>query len=206
MKLRLRPAVLMAVTATGFVRERVMKPMLRWGLGSCAAILLGSWLAAAGETEPPHQGPASETSSQAAFFEKRIRPVMVAQCYGCHATGEGRQVKGGLALDSRAGLLQGGDSGPVVVPGKPEESLLITALSHTDPALAMPPKKRLPETVLADFSEWVRNGAVDPREREGVESIRSREAATPHWSFQPPRNVSTPTVKGENWQIGRAHV
>jgi cytochrome c553 len=168
-------------------------------LGSCAAILLGSWLAAAGETEPPPQGPASETSSQAAFFEKRIRPVLVAQCYGCHAKGEGRQVKGGLALDSRAGVLQGGDSGPVVVPGKPEESLLITALSHTDPALAMPPKKRLPETVLADFTEWVRNGAVDPREKEGGESIRSREAATPHWSFQPPRKVSTPTVEWESW-------
>ena len=176
-----------------------MKRTLSVGVWSCIALLLGPWLAVAGETDPPAQGQATETSSQAAFFEKKIRPVLVAQCYGCHAAGEGRKVKGGLALDTPSGLLQGGASGPVLVPGKPEESLLITAISQTDPSLAMPPKKRLPDTVLADFTEWVRQGAFDPRQGDGATPVRPPKEATRHWSFQPPRSVAAPPVQDPSW-------
>src|SRR4051794_21142334 len=73
----------------------------------------------------------------AAFFEQRIRPVLVKECYACHSA-EAKKVKGGLRLDSRAGVLKGGDSGPAVVPGKPEESPLLEAVRHE--GIAMPPK------------------------------------------------------------------
>src|SRR5437868_3942928 len=83
------------------------------------------------------------------LFEKKIRPVLVNECYKCHsATSE--KLKGGLMLDSRDKMLSGGDSGPAVVPGKPADSLLITAIRGVDKDLAMPPKKTLEKQVIAD--------------------------------------------------------
>ncbi|MFL5339703.1 MAG: c-type cytochrome domain-containing protein, partial [Gemmataceae bacterium] len=84
------------------------------------------------------------------FFETRIRPVLVERCYECH--GEKKQ-KGGLRLDSKAALLKGGDSGPAVVPGNPDDSLLMRALRHE--TVKMPPDARLPDAVLADFATWI---------------------------------------------------
>ena len=79
------------------------------------------------------------------FFEKKIRPVLAEHCYECHSA-TSKKLKGGLRVDSRAGLLQGGDTGPAIEPGKPEASLLIAAISHRDQDLAMPPKKpKLPD-------------------------------------------------------------
>ena len=98
-----------------------------------------------------------------AFFEKKIRPVLVDQCYSCHSA-EAEKLKGGLALDTRDGLRAGGDSGASIVPGSPDKSLLITALRHTDDDLKMPPKQKLPAAVIADFEQWVAMGAPDPRE------------------------------------------
>src|SRR3954454_22548817 len=83
------------------------------------------------------------TAEATAFFEKRIRPVLVAECYGCHSPERVKKVKGGLALDTVEGLRKGGKSGAVIVPGSPAQSLLIKALGHGDPTLAMPPKKKL---------------------------------------------------------------
>jgi len=92
------------------------------------------------KAEPaPGRAPAA---AQLAFFEKKIRPVLVGKCVECHSGGKNK-LKGGLALDSTAGLLKGGDSGPTVVPGQPAESLLIKAIWHADPDLKMPPKKKL---------------------------------------------------------------
>src|SRR5687767_563422 len=76
------------------------------------------------------------------FFEKRVRPVLIERCYECH--GEKKQ-KGGLRLDSAAAVAKGGDTGPAVIPGKPEESLLVEAISGHDPDLQMPPKNKLPD-------------------------------------------------------------
>src|SRR5947209_1856746 len=76
------------------------------------------------------------------FFEKRVRPVLVGHCYECHSTAA-KKSKGGLRLDSRAGVLKGGDSGPALVPGDPDNSRLIRAVRHTDKELRMPPKKKL---------------------------------------------------------------
>jgi len=168
--------------------------------GCGLVLLLAAGLATAQEPDSADRSSSTVTTSAAeSLFEKKIRPVLVAECYGCHAAGEGRQVKGGLALDTRAGFRQGGDSGPVVIPGKPEESLLIAAIAHAEGARAMPPKKKLPETVLADFTEWVRLGAVDPRDEAGSAPARSAGDAAQHWSFQPPQRVAAPAVQTQDW-------
>src|SRR5262249_60889141 len=93
-------------------------------------------------------------------FEQKIRPVLVKYCYECHSA-DAKKVRGGLLLDTRAGLLTGGDSGPAVVPGKPVESLILKALRHDESA--MPPKETLPDAVVAHFDRWIRMGAPDPR-------------------------------------------
>src|SRR3954468_19149959 len=107
-----------------------------------------------------------------AFFEKKIRPVLVQHCYECHSA-KAKSVKGNLLLDSRDATLKGGDSGPAVVPGKVDESLLIQAVRQE--TFEMPPKGKLPDQVIADLEEWVRIGAPDPRtaptvqKREGID-------------------------------------
>src|SRR5437016_12058076 len=89
------------------------------------------------------------------FFEKRIRPVLVEKCFKCHSA-KAEKLKGGLYLDTREGTLKGGDTGPAVVAGDLEKSLLITAIRHADPELKMPPKEKLPPAVIADFEGWVK--------------------------------------------------
>jgi hypothetical protein len=99
------------------------------------------------------------------FFEAKIRPVLETQCYKCHsATSE--KLKGGLHLDTKPGLLRGGETGPAIVPGDPAKSLLIRALEYKDETLQMPPKQKLPDSVVNDFVEWVKSGAADPREEK----------------------------------------
>ncbi len=132
------------------------------------------------------------------FFEQKIRPVLVKHCYECHAAGA-QKVRGGLLLDTRAGLLKGGDTGPAVVPSKPEESLLLNALRHD--GLAMPPKEKLPDEVAADFQRWVKMGAPDPRDGKAVnaQSAIDLEAGRKFWAFQPPRKYAVPRVAGASW-------
>ena len=107
---------------------------------------------------------AADPSSLAgsSFFEQRIRPVLADHCYKCHST-RATKLKGGLALDSKDRALKGGNTGPAIVPSKPEESLLIKAIHHSDPDLEMPPEeKKLPEEVIADFEKWIKAGAPFP--------------------------------------------
>ncbi|HLW68516.1 MAG TPA: c-type cytochrome domain-containing protein, partial [Gemmataceae bacterium] len=95
------------------------------------------------------------------FFESKIRPVLVDHCFACHSAGA-KEVKGGLLLDSRAGVLKGGTKGPVIVAGHPDQSRLVKALHH-EGALKMPPDGKLPEAVIKDFTTWIEMGAPDPR-------------------------------------------
>ncbi|NNE93430.1 MAG: DUF1549 domain-containing protein [Verrucomicrobiales bacterium] len=95
------------------------------------------------------------------FFSKKIEPLLEGRCFECHSH-EGK-MKAGLALDSRSGWETGGDSGPAVVPGKPEESLLIAMVRWSDEDHQMPPKEKLPDTEIALLEEWVKRGAPDPR-------------------------------------------
>jgi hypothetical protein len=101
-------------------------------------------------------------SADVEFFETKIRPVLVQRCYSCHNS-KMPAPKGNLVLDTKEGLIKGGVSGPVLVPGKPAESRLIKILSYTDPLVQMPPSGKLPDALLADFSQWIARGAVDPR-------------------------------------------
>src|SRR5687768_9936604 len=106
--------------------------------------------------------PLSAQTPDAEFFESKIRPVLATRCFGCHSS-KLAAPKGDLVLDTKAGLTKGGRLGPEIVPGKPAESRLLHALSHTDPALAMPPTGKLSDQVIADFEQWIAKGAVDPR-------------------------------------------
>ena len=128
------------------------------------------------------------------FFEKKIRPVLVESCYECHSA-TSKNIRGGLLLDSREGVLKGGDSGPAIVVGNPKKSLLITGIRHEDkdPDMAMPPKKeKLSDAVIADFEQWVAMGAPDPR--TGGPTVRTAfdpAKAAEHWAF---KKVSAPQV------------
>lgn len=135
-----------------------------------------------------------------AFFEKNIRPILVRECFECHSTEDGKKVRGGLALDTREGTRKGGESGPVIVPGSPAKSLLIKALGHSDPELAMPPKKQLDVAIVRNFEEWVRMGAPDPRQETQVAHWDlDIEKGREHWAYQPPKKVVAPEVKNIAW-------
>ena len=126
---------------------------------SLAAILL----AALASAQPPG----------AEFFEVKIRPVLVAHCYQCHSS-KMTYPQGGLAVDTRAGLMNGGNSGPAIVPGKPASSLLFRSLQYNDIS-KMPPSGKLADSIVQDFEQWIEVGAPDPR----VETaLPERAAAT----------------------------
>jgi hypothetical protein len=135
------------------------------------------------------------------FFEQKIRPVLVEHCYSCHSA-SAKKPRGQLLLDTRAGLLKGGASGPAIVPGKPKDSLLIQALRHED--LAMPPKGKLPPAVIADFERWVALGAPDPRDGSSTWTTKGidLEAGRKFWAFQLPKHSPAPKVKDVNWCRG----
>ncbi len=122
------------------------------------------------------------------FFERRIRPVLVEKCYSCHSA-DAKSVKGELLLDSREAARHGGESGAAVVPGKPDESLLLSAIRYDD--FEMPPSGKLPETVIADFEKWIQLGAADPRNaasqrRVPPDSEIDIEAGRQFWAFRKP--------------------
>ncbi|MDB6052516.1 MAG: Planctomycete cytochrome [Verrucomicrobiales bacterium] len=96
------------------------------------------------------------------FFESKIRPVLVEKCYPCHSL-QAEKLKGELRLDSLDGLLRGGAHGLVIVPGEPEKSRLLTAISYLDTELQMPPRKPLSQATVRDFEHWIRTGAIHPQ-------------------------------------------
>lgn len=149
--------------------------ILRW------LCVLSSWICldATGATAP--------TGEQLAFFESRIRPVLVERCYECHSS-TSRNLKGGLKLDSREGLLRGGDTRAAIVPGDADRSLLMEAIRYKNQDLQMPPKSKLPESVAEDFARWINMGAPDPRTSNAspaVEVAKARVESGNHWAFQP---------------------
>jgi hypothetical protein len=140
-------------------------------------------------------------SAKLAFFETHVRPVLAEYCYECHAA-DAKKIKGGLVLDSRAGWQIGGDSGPAVIPGQPDKSLLISAVAYHDNDLKMPPKYRLDNKIVDKLRQWIADGAVDPR--EGDISALSRgeidlEAGRQFWSFQPLRSPQAPALRSSQW-------
>ena len=137
-------------------------------------------------------------AAEADFFEKRIRPLLAEHCTECH--GADKQ-KGGLRLDHRAGWQQGGDSGPSLVPGDPDTSLIWKVVSYEDRDLKMPPKQKLSDRDLADLRTWIASGAHDPRDTApGASSLAgSPKADANFWSFQPPVAQPPPAVRQTDW-------
>ncbi len=125
------------------------------------------------------------------FFEMKVRPLLAQRCESCHGA---EKQKGGLRLDSRNGWAKGGESGPAIVPGKPADSLLIKAVGYANPDMQMPPKGRLAQEEVAVLTEWVKQGAPDPREGSAAPSKRGIDLAEgrKHWAYQPVRDASAP--------------
>ena len=134
-----------------------------------------------------------------ALFEQKIRPVLVAHCYACHSqeASTNGKLKAELFLDSREGVTKGGESGPVVVPNKSQESRLIKALRYD--GYEMPPSGKLPDDVIADFARWIDLGAPDPRDGTPA-TPKKREidvqAGREFWSFRPLKETTPPDVAG----------
>ena len=138
------------------------------------------------------------------FFETKIRPVLVEHCFKCHSeeAEKGNKLRGGLRLDTKAGWQKGGDTGPTIVPGKPADGTLLKSLSYTDTELQMPPKGKLPDTVVKDFEKWIADGAVDPRgdpasggrkppvSDTGIDIEKGRQ----FWSFTAPTEPTVPPL------------
>jgi len=183
-----------------------MKPLAHL---SIIGVLMAGWTVgpAARAQSPKEAEPAVDkalTADQIAFFEKKIRPVLVKECYSCHsATAE--KIKGGLTLDSRGGLLKGGNTGPAIVAGEPAKSLLIKGLKHdAKEDLKMPPKKKLGGEVIADFEKWIAMGAPDPRDataKVAKHEIDIDKGRT-FWSFQPLKKIGLPAVQDTAWPKG----
>ncbi len=132
------------------------------------------------------------------FFEAKIRPLLVDNCYSCHSAKANKR-KGGLLVDSAPALLAGGDSGPALVPGHPEQSRLVNAIRYGDPDLQMPPKDKggkLKDEAIATLEAWIRMGAPDPRTTQAAGAPPS---AKDHWSFQPLKPQTAPTPANAAW-------
>ena len=154
------------------------------------------------ENQPAAEEPLPSTAEGLAFFEKKIRPVLVDHCYECHSA-DSRSIKGGLLMDSRDGIRKGGDSGPAIISGNANQSLLIEAIRYENKELQMPPQKhggKLPDHVLQDLERWVQMGAPDSRVNAkpmagGINLDEGRN----HWSFQPIAAPTAPTTHDTLW-------
>jgi Protein of unknown function (DUF1549)/Protein of unknown function (DUF1553)/Planctomycete cytochrome C len=145
-------------------------------------------------------GAADPTAQELAFFEGKVRPLLVKHCYECHSL-QADKAKGGLLLDSKEGWTAGGDSGDAIELGQPKNSLLIEAVRYTNKGLQMPPKYQLTEAEVAVFESWIEMGAPDPRtggkvtKAAGIDWEKGRN----HWAFQPVTKPIPPTVKDAGW-------
>lgn len=141
-------------------------------------------------------------SAGVAFFEAKVRPVLVERCYDCHSAESG-SAEGELLLDSRTAIRQGGERGPAVVPRHPEASLLLSAVMHQHDDLKMPPKEApLSAEVIADLRKWIEMGAPDPRTSDSPTSNNAwpgGDAAREHWAYQAPQAATPPDVSQPDW-------
>ncbi|WP_236620979.1 DUF1553 domain-containing protein [Rhodopirellula sallentina] len=158
------------------------RPHQRW-MPACLLALLWSSTPAA-----------KEPAESVAFFENRIRPVLVEHCYECHAA-DADEIGGSLLLDSSDAMLVGGDSGPAIKPGEVDESPLVLAIRYE--ASEMPPKGKLPDSVIRDFEQWIAAGATDPRNQVTAGVVKRElvdiEKGRKFWAFQPLTSVEPTT-------------
>ncbi len=162
---------------------------------TCLTIALAAGVASAASPEP--------TAEQVKFFEEKVRPILATNCYKCHGSEE---QKGQLRLDLREMALAGGENGPVIVPGKPEQSLLVEAIRWE--SYEMPPSGKLSETQIATLTEWIRLGAPMPKDHGGGSGVPVRQARgvitdqdRQWWAFQPIRRGAGvwPALENDTW-------
>ena len=164
---------------------RLIRPAIAATLLGAGACLL------AGSTQPGRAADVAQpkpSDEAVRFFETSVRPVLVENCQNCHGA---KKQQAGLRLDSRAALLQGGDSGPAIVPGDPGQSGLVRAVRHEGDT-QMPPKKKLDDAAIAALDRWVKMGAPWP---EGAPAAAAKDDAATHWAYQPVRDPKPPGVK-----------
>ncbi len=141
------------------------------------------------------------------FFEEKIRPVLATECYECHSIRADKS-KGGLLLDSYQALIAGGDSGPAIVPGDADGSLLIEAIRYEDPHLQMPEDEKLADEVIADLEAWIDSGALAPQDWMGgqqeAEISSNEEKWRTHWAFQPLREMGLDSAESIDHHIQTA--
>jgi len=184
--------------SSGFDRRRA-------GWSGLVGLIVVAWAAlglrAGDETKPRAAAGPNFPPEAVEFFESRVRPILVERCVKCHGP---KKQSSHLRLDSRESVLKGGESGPAVVPAKPDESLLIQAVSHTHDELKMPPGDKLPEPAVSILRQWVGLGApwpVDTANRTAPGRVSTAIAADQpaHWAFQPVRRSVPPSVKDRRW-------
>ena len=148
--------------------------------------------------------PTSHATEGFAFFESKVRPILVNNCYECHSEASGKH-KGGLFLDRRAGWQSGGDSGPAILPGDTDQSLLLRAVHYRNENLQMPPKSRLAEGDIKILEQWIAMGAPDPRDGDLAGSVRRNAidyaAEREGWAFRPHFSPEPPKVGNTTWPI-----
>ena len=167
-------------------------------LGAILLLAIAALIARGGETAGASQE----------FFEKKIRPVLVEHCYKCHSS-QSEKLKGKLRVDSHSALLKGGETGPALVPGNPDKSLLVEAVLYTNQDLQMPPKAKLSEAVIQDIVAWVAKGApwTDEKEKDmqpvtDDKKLDYDKLRKEHWAFQPIKQNQAPQVKDNAWPLG----
>jgi hypothetical protein len=137
------------------------------------------------------------------FFEKKVRPVLAQYCYSCHSQSAKRSL-GNFTLDTKQGMMHGGQGGAAVMPGDPDHSRFVAAIRYAQSDLQMPPKAKLSDAAIADLTAWVKMGAPWPKERVVVvapspTSLAVEKRKKQHWAWQPVRSVTPPTVKRAGW-------
>lgn len=174
-----------------------MKRLISSGMLMAGMSIVTSSPLLAEETAHPEK-PSAEAVK---YFEKHVRPLLVSKCYNCHSADN--KAAGGLRVDDRNGLLQGGGRGPSVVPGDIEKSVLLKAISHTDEKLKMPPEFKLEDSEIAILTKWVKDGAAWPSLeipenllKDDAEYDKLRQS---HWAWQPLKPVPVPEVRDTAW-------
>jgi cytochrome c553 len=167
-----------------------------------ASVVIWPGLAAVVLCHGPTPARSAEPTQKIEFFEKKIRPLLVENCFRCH--GAVQKPKGGLRLNSRETILQGGDTGPAIVSGQPGSSLLIKAVGYKDPDLRMPPRSKLADEQIADLAAWVQMGAPWPTAEANQPTTGSKtfdlQERRKHWAFQPLKKTVPPAVKRTDWR------
>ncbi len=181
------------LSCTGLLMDRFVRLVLLWLI--CLGLSVGSvgWTKDSSEFD----------ESSLEFFEKQVRPILVAKCFECHSNGKG-SLKGGLALDSRDALLKGGDTGPGVTLDKPAESLFVSAINYGD-VYQMPPKSKLPANEIAVLTRWVEMGLPWPKEEASkagtVKPFDLASRTSEHWCWQPVKKTDPPKIQQSDWPI-----